>query len=112
MKKSVSLLIAAAVACMSVTTGFADVADENVTTFVTESGISAYRTVRETDIENLPESVKYELENTDGTLVSISTTYFDLETGAQTRAVMPESDFQISLDTFYSSIFYFPFLFI
>lgn len=47
--------------------------------------------------DSLPKSMQMEIENAEGTLVSVSTSYYDLDSGMETRAVMPESDFKLTV---------------
>lgn len=62
-----------------------------------QSGLEVENGVSVEDIENLPEGMIAELQKDSGTIVSVSTTYYDLESGMETRAVMPKSDFEMTV---------------
>lgn len=79
---------------MTVTT-FAS--EPQINTYTTTDGIVADKSIQESVIDSLPESMKLELQNDESTLVSVSTTYYDLDTGSKTRAVMPTSDFKLTV---------------
>ena len=97
MKRIISSLLSLTMLLALTSTAFATDTQENALTYKSNEGIIAEQSISEDTISNLPESMKLELQKVDGTLVSVSTTYFDLETGAETRAVMPESDFKLTV---------------
>lgn len=93
-KKLVSLVLSATMVMGLSTVVFAA---EETNVYTTREGIVAERSISQSVIDDLPESMKLELQKDDATLVSVSTTYFDLETGTETRAVMPTSDFKLTV---------------
>lgn len=94
-KKLVSLALAAVMVMGMSATAFAAGSDAN--TYTTDTGITVDQSIQQSVVDNLPESTKLELQNDDGTLVFASTTYYDLETGSTSRAVMPTSDFKLTV---------------
>ncbi len=63
----------------------------------TINGMIADQSISKSVIDTLPESMKRELQQDDSILISVSTTYFDLDTGKKTEKFMPESDFKLTV---------------
>lgn len=55
----------------------------------TINGMIADQSISKSVIDTLPESMKRELQQDDSILISVSTTYFDLDTGKKTEKFMP-----------------------
>ncbi len=72
--------------------------DENsVSTYTTEDGIIVDQCIAPSVVNDLPESIKYILLSEGSTLVSVSSTYVDFDNHIETRTVMPESDFKLTV---------------
>ncbi len=97
MKKIVSIFLCLTISFVMSSTAFAEDAQETVLTYRTNEGIIADQSISQEVISDLPESMKYELQKDESTLVSVSTAYFDMETGIETRTVMPTSDFKLTV---------------
>jgi len=63
----------------------------------TINGIIVDQGIPKSVIDMLPESMKRELQQDDSTLISVFTTYFDLDTGKKTEKFIPESDFKLTI---------------
>ncbi len=96
MKKVLSILLVAVMLLSMSTTAFATETQGSISTYTTE-GITVDQQISPDVVDDLPESMLKEIQNVDGTLVSVTTSYYDLDSGAETRAVMPTSDFKLTV---------------
>lgn len=97
MKKMISSLIAIAMCVVFSVTACAQENSESSSTYITDSGIKADKQIVPDKIEDLPKSMQAVLSSVDCTLVSYSEVFIDMETGAESRSVMPESDFKMTV---------------
>lgn len=62
-----------------------------------QDGVIVDNQISEEVIENLPEGMIEEIKKDEGTIVSVTTQYVDFSEGVQTFAVMPTSDFKLTV---------------
>lgn len=96
MKKTLNIFLATVMLLSMSTTAFASETQGAILTYTTE-GITVEQQISPDVVNDLPESMLKEIQNVGGTLVSVSTSYYDLDSGTETRAVMPTSDFKLTV---------------
>lgn len=96
MKKILSIMLVVVMALSMSTAAFASETQGLISTYSTK-GITVDQQISSDVVNDLPESMLKEIQNVGGTLVSVSTSYYDLDSGGETRAVMPTSDFKLTV---------------
>ncbi len=95
-KKIISLGLAC-IMLMGTSTSALAAEEKNLVQTRYQNGLQVESSISVEDIENLSDGMIAELQKDPGTIVSVSTTYFDLESGMETMAVMPKSDFELTV---------------